>query len=69
MALDDDDDNNGKSKQGSNSGNNLVAVYDWLRTNYEKVRLPPKYRLISEKTAMERSVQSVRFAVMCSSVS
>ena len=44
------------------------AVYQWLKTQYGNVRLPYRYRLISEENVLQNSIQSVRFTIMCSSI-
>jgi MFS family permease len=58
------------SKTNKNSTNitDSTAVYDWLKTKYEHVHLPRSYRLVTEKSVLDNSIQSVRFSCMCAAI-
>lgn len=43
-------------------------TFVWLKSTFSNYRLPRKYRLVSEKDALQKSIQSVRFTVMASAV-
>ncbi len=43
-------------------------VYDWLKHSYSHVRLPRRFRLITEDDVLQNSILSVRFTTMCSAI-
>ena len=46
----------------------ILKTYEWLKSNFSNYRLPRRYRLVSEKEVLQKSIQSVRFTVMASAV-
>jgi hypothetical protein len=56
------------SEKKDGGGHDSYPVYEWLKSTYTTTRLPRKYKLATEHDALKRSMNSVRFTVMCSAI-